>query len=52
MYKLDTAHVLLLVNAVVSQPSLASNLPAYMFQHFAYYRRKYPDCVQDLRVRN
>ncbi|KAG2227292.1 hypothetical protein INT45_004247 [Circinella minor] len=45
-----TAHVLLLVNAVVSQPSLASNLPAYMFQHFAYYRRKYPDCVQDLRA--
>ncbi|KAI7849458.1 armadillo-type protein [Circinella umbellata] len=45
-----TAHVLLLVNAVVSQPSLASNLPAYMFQHFAYYRRKYPDCVQDLRM--
>ncbi|KAI9275591.1 armadillo-type protein [Phascolomyces articulosus] len=45
-----TAHVLLLVNAVVSQPSLATNLPAYMFQHFAYYRRKYPDCVQDLRA--
>ncbi|KAI8148934.1 armadillo-type protein [Fennellomyces sp. T-0311] len=47
-----TARVILLVNAVVSQPSLATNLPAYIFQHFAYYRRKYPDCVQDLKVRS
>ncbi|KAI9499526.1 armadillo-type protein [Zychaea mexicana] len=45
-----TARVILLVNAVVSQPSLATDLPSYMFQHFAYYRRKYPDCVQDIRV--
>ncbi|KAG1471077.1 hypothetical protein G6F56_002331 [Rhizopus delemar] len=44
-----TAHVILIVNACVSNTKLLNTLPKYIFRHFAYFKSKYPDCLPNLR---
>jgi integrator complex subunit 4 len=51
MFLIDTAYVILIVNACVSNPKMLNSLPKYIFRHFAYFKSKYPDCVPDLRVK-
>lgn len=51
-YIIDTAYVILIVNACVTNPKMLNSLPKYIFRHFAYFKSKYPDCIPDLRVRD
>ncbi|CAO3642809.1 unnamed protein product [Cunninghamella echinulata] len=44
-----TFNVILIINACSNNSHILSQLPKHMLSHFAYYKRKYPECVPDLR---
>lgn len=46
----DTMNVILIANACTVISDILAKLPAFVFQHFSYYKIKYPDCIPDLQV--
>lgn len=45
-----TMNVILIANACTVISDILAKLPAFVFQHFSYYKIKYPDCIPDLQT--